>query len=189
MRAAVTSTGQTALATIAVPAELREAWERVEASGVEESLRRALYRVALGEPYRQAAKAEGFEDHKTLWRTANRHGLVNAKKEIILNGFRRVARLSSDELEQRLVDDPEDISNRDLIVGMGVAADKLAAAEGWSKSGAGDNGYGSSLERMVTRAIEAGAVFELKVTGPQSDAPDLPPREEIDVTPGRGEAV
>ena len=76
---------------------------------------RAPYRVALGEPYREAAKAEGYADHADIWRLATRYGLVQAKKERILNGTRRVALPSNEELERRLVEETDDISTRDRV--------------------------------------------------------------------------
>ncbi len=178
------------LELVAIPAELREAWERAVSFGHNEQLTRALYRVALGESYRDAAEAEGYEDHKQVWRAAKRHGLVQAKKEKILDGTRRIALLANGELERRLVEKADDVATRDLIVASGVAQDKLAAAENWSKS-ADKSAYGTGLERVIQQAIDAGATFKLEVTGPESGErhPDLPEREEIDVTPGRGEAL
>ncbi len=51
--------------------------------------------------------------------------------------------------------------------------------------------YGTGLERVIQQAIDAGASFKLEVTGPESGErhPDLPEREEIDVTPGPREAL
>ncbi len=109
--------GNKALTTLALPADLREAWEAVIAGSHCERMTRALYRVALGESYREAAKAEEYADHKDVWNLAKRYGLVQAKKEQILNGTRRVALLSNDELERRLVEEV-----RSDLRGQGVAA-------------------------------------------------------------------
>ena len=57
-----------ALEEIAIPDELREAWTRLEASGLVPPMKRALARVASGESYRRAAAAEGYEDHAEVWR-------------------------------------------------------------------------------------------------------------------------
>ncbi len=46
-----------ALTTLALPDDLQKAWEAVIAGGHCERTTRALYRVALGESYREAATA------------------------------------------------------------------------------------------------------------------------------------
>ncbi len=172
-----------ALTTLALPADLRDAWEAVVAGSHCERMTRALYRVALGESYREAAKAEGYTDHADIWRLAKRYGLVQAKKERILNGTRRVALLSNDELERRLVEKTDDISTRDLIVAGGVAQDKLSAAEGWGKPATGtDTG---SLDALVAKMLERGATLELTVKTPDPVL-EARGREEIDVTPRPG---
>ena len=179
------------LAEIAVPEELREAWNRATSAGHPDALLRALYRVALGETYRDASASEGYSDHASVWRAAKRHGLVQANKEKILNGTRRIALLANTELERRLVEETGDVTTRDIVVAGGVAQDKLANAENWSKSD-DDTTYGSSLEQVVQRAIEGGGSFKLEVSGPAQPGerdPGVPAREEIDVTPRPGEVL
>ncbi len=167
-----------AMTTLALPEDLREAWEAVIAGSHCERMTRALYRVALGESYREAAKAEEYADHKDVWNLAKRYGLVQAKKEQILNGTRRVALLSNEELERRLVEQTDDISTRDLIVAGGVAQDKLAAAERKS----GEEPSTGGLAELVTRLKEAGVSLEITVKTPDPVL-EARAREEIDVTP------
>jgi hypothetical protein len=101
---------------VAIPHSLREAWSRVEASRHGPRMKRALARVASGESYRQAADAEGYGDHMKLYRLAKKYGLLGAKKEQILAGSRRVALLANQELERRLLERPDHISDRDVTV-------------------------------------------------------------------------
>ncbi len=161
-----------ALTTLALPEELREAWEAVIAGSHCERTTRALYRVALGEPYREAAKAEGYTDHADIWRLAKRYGLVQAKKERILAGSRRVALLANEELERRLVEKTEEISDRDLTVMGGVAQDKIAAAERKS----GEEPSTGSLDARVKKLLDSGASLEIQVKTPD------PMRDAIVVT-------
>ena len=174
--------GNKALTTLALPQDLREAWEAVIAGSHCERMTRALYRVALGESYREAAKAEEYADHKDVWNLAKRYGLVQAKKDQILNGTRRVALLSNDELERRLVEQTDDISTRDLIVAGGVAQDKLASAEGWGRSDA--SAATGSLDALVTKILDAGGSLKITVKTPDPLI-EAQAREEIDVTPDR----
>ena len=180
MSTALTSSGETALATIAVPEELREAWDRVASAGHPEALVRALYRVALGEPYREAATAEGYEDHKQVWRAARRHGLANSRKERLLNGQRRVATLATDLLEERLLEKPDEVSSRDLTVASGVAIDKVSAAEGWGKGEeAPSQGPDVGLAALAEAIVAKGGKLELHVTVSTPDDGD--PRDVIDL--------
>ncbi len=167
-----------AMTTLALPEELRAAWEAVIAGSHCERTTRALYHVALGESYREAARAEGYSDHAEIWRLATRYGLVQAKKERILNGTRRVALLSNDELERRLVVETDDISTRDLIVAGGVAQDKIAAAE----KKTGEESSTGSLDALVKKLLAEGASLAITVKTPD---PLLEAREEKDVTPDR----
>ncbi len=143
-------------------------------------MKRALARVASGESYRQAAAAEGYEDHAEVWRLAKRYGLLGAKKAQILAGSRRVALLANEELERRLVEKTDEISDRDLTVMGGVAQDKLAAAE--RKSGA-ESSTGS-LDALVAKMLDAGMSLKIEVKTPDP-LRGAREREEIDVTPDR----
>ncbi len=165
---------------ITIPDELRDAWARVEASNHVSPMKRALARVASGESYRQAAAAEGYEDHAEVWRLAKRYGLLGAKKAQILAGSRRVALLANEELERRLVEKTDEISDRDLTVMGGVAMDKLAVAERKS----GEESSTGSLDALVAKLLESGASLEIQVKTPDP-LREAQAREEIDVTPDR----
>ena len=56
-------TSKPALDTLALPEALRDPWENAKAAGHPERMLRALFRVALGETYREAASTEGYTDH------------------------------------------------------------------------------------------------------------------------------
>ena len=175
------------LELIPIPRDLQEAWERAARADHSEPMIRALYRVALGESFRQAAEAEGYGDHAGVWRVAKRHGLVDSKKERLLNGQRRVATLATDELERRLVENPDEVSSRDLTVAAGVAIDKISAAENWSNADE-DRSTNVGLAALAQKIVEQGGTLELRVSPAAERAADAPEMEEIDVTPERGEA-
>ena len=163
---------------LAIPEEMREAWTRVEASDHVQPMKRALARVASGESYRRAAAAEGYEDHAEVWRLTTKFGLIGAKKSRILAGSQNVALLANEELERRLTEKPDEISDRDLTVMGGVAQDKIAAAERKS----GEEPSTGGLGELVKKLLDAGASLEIQVKTPD---PMLEAREEIDVTPDR----
>ena len=164
----------------AIPEEFREAWARFEASDHVPTMKRTVARIASGESSRKAAAAEGYEDHAESWRIATKYGLIGAKKSRILAGNRLVALLVNEELERRLVEKTDEISDRDLTVMGGVAQDKLAAAE---KKSAEEPSTGG-LDALVTKLAEAGYSFEITVKTPDPVL-EARAREEIDVTPDR----
>jgi hypothetical protein len=95
----------------------------------------------------------------------------------LIDTHRHVARLSGEELEQRLATNPEEISTHTLAVIGGVATDKVLAHE---KSQTDDGApYLSALEKMAARFAESGKSLELRVSvGPTTLGADA-----IDVTP------
>jgi hypothetical protein len=159
-----------------VPREYAEAWARVADSGIDDRMRRALLRVAYGSSCREAARDEGYASHQDVARAARRFGLLDAKKDRIINGARRVAQLAQDELEDRLSEKPDDIGARDLAIIAGIAIDKVARAEKWD---AGNDGPTTLADMLNSLAdfLPPGEKINLKL--------EVERREAVEVFPIR----
>jgi hypothetical protein len=135
--------------------------ERVEADSCGPKLKAALRLVVRGEPYREAAKQAGLASHQDVYRRARALGLAEGHVEELKTQYRRLASLSNMELEHRLTEDPDKISDRDMIVISGVAADKLARLESQPSSAE------SPLSRLFEMLHQGG---RLEIVGPQGSA-------------------
>lgn len=153
------------------------AWAAIEASDLGDHMKRALFRVAAGESFREAAKAEQYGTHSDVFRYAQRYGLISITKKTLVDRFRRVSDLSFEELEHRLIDDASSFSAHQLGVVGGIAADKVAKAErrGHEPSGAGNTL--SKLEQIAASIAEQGLQLDLSLR-PSDSA-----QRVIDVTP------
>ena len=140
-------------------------------------MKRALRRVAVGESFREAAKAEQYGTHSDIYRAARKFGLISITKEKLVGRFRRVSDLSFEELEQRLIDDPGSFSHQQLGVVGGIAADKVAKAERWGQEPTGGGDAIAKLEQIG--AALAGQGLRLDV----SLRPSEPAQPEIDEAP------
>ena len=162
----------------AVAKEAEEAWSQIEQSNLGDRMKSALRRIACGGSIRGSAEAEGYSSHADVYRYAKQFGIVDVRTRRLIDTHRHVARLSGEELEQRLATKPDEISTHALAVIGGVATDKVLAHE---KNRTDDgSSYLSALEKMAERFAESGKTLELKVTlSPAArDADDA-----IDVTP------
>lgn len=112
----------------------RQTEARIEALPTNGRMRAALRLVASGWSYREAARAAGYASPKDLHGWAKRAGLLDAHTERLVAGLRRLASLSSQEIERRLEEAPEEISTKDLGVIAGIATDKIARFESWGGS-------------------------------------------------------
>ncbi len=130
--------------------------------------------------YREAAAAEGYATWSDVWRYANRFGLIDLSTGRLIGGVRRIARLSNDELEKRLIEQPESITSRDLVIANGVALDKLAKRERWGQEPDEGKSYASALDKLAEAIAKSGVRLELKVE-PLPAPGD--PCNTIDVTP------
>ena len=159
-------------------------WSRVEVepeTRIGNRMKAALRLVCAGFTYRQAAERLRYSDHANVWRAAKQYGVCEARTEEIIAGSRRISKLAGDTLEARLVEDPDAISTRDLIVARGVENDKLARYERWGQQ-AQDNSALSAFDRAVAAALEGGKVaIEVKVTPIASREHALD--HAIDITP------
>ena len=173
----------------AIAKEAEEAWKQIEQSNLGDRMKSALRRIACGGSIRGSAEAEGYSSHSDVYRYAKQFGIVDVRTRRLIDTHRHVARLSGEELEQRLATKPEEISTHALAVIGGVATDKVLAHE---KSQTDDGtSYLSALEKMAEKFIESGQVIELKVAispaTPGADAIDASGSHEvIDVTPTSG---
>ncbi len=164
----------------AIAKEAEEAWTKIEQSNLGDRMKSALRRIACGESIRGAAEAEGYSSHSDVYRYAKQFGIVDVRTPKLIETHRRVARLSGEELEQRLATKPEEISTHALAVIGGVATDKVLAHE---KNQTDDGAsYLSALEKVAAQFAEGGKTLELRVSiGPT--APCANASEVIDVTP------
>src|SRR5215468_8194713 len=147
-----------------VPRDYAEAWARVADSPIAERMRRALLRIVYGSSCREAAREEGYASHQDVARAARRFGLLDASKERLLNGARRVAQLSQEELEERLTTESEEIGAKDLAIIAGIAIDKVARAERWDRAGSEADGYLDAMDRVADLIRERGIKLELRVS-------------------------
>jgi hypothetical protein len=137
----------------------------------------ALRRIACGGSIRGSAEAEGYSSHADVYRYAKQFGIVDVRTRRLIDTHRHVARLSGEELEQRLVTKPDEISTHALAMIGGIATDKVLAHE---KQQTDDGqGYISALERVAEKFMESGQGLELKL----SVNPVAPSEDAIDVTP------
>jgi len=146
----------------AVAKEAEGAWSQIEQSNLGDRMKSALRRIACGESIRGSAEAEGYSSHADVYRYAKQFGIVDVRTRKLIDTHRHVARLSGEELEQRLATQPDKISTHALAVIGGVATDKVLAHE---KNQTDDgSSYLSALEKMAERFAESGKTLELKVT-------------------------
>ena len=167
-----------------LPAELEDKWKLVEQKVQSDRLKRALRRVVAGESYREAAFAEGYADHKPVFRAARAFGLAEwaSKTDRLIRDFRQISHEANSELLRRLHEDPEKIPTRELTVMSGVSADKIRDYERWSKAGDRDGGgLASALARIAKQVADGEIDLKLEL------APGCPARNAIDVTPGKAE--
>ncbi len=171
----------------AIAKEAEEAWTQIEQSNLGDRMKSALRRIACGESIRGAAEAEGYSSHSDVYRYAKQFEIVDVRTRRLIDTHRRVARLSGEELEQRLATEPEKISTHALAVIGGVATDKVLAHE---KSQTDDGAsYLSALEKAAAHFAESGKTLDLRVSiatnRPDADAIDA--HEVIDITPGENQ--
>jgi hypothetical protein len=165
----------------AITKEAEEAWKQIERSSLGDRMKSALRRIACGESIRGSAEAEGYSSHADVYRNAKRYGIVDVRTRRLIDTHRRVARLSGEELEQRLATEPEKISTHALAVIGGVATDKVLAHE---KNQTDDGtSYLSALEKMAERFAESGTTLELRVSVGPAASGATGSHEVIDVTP------
>ena len=130
----------------------------------------ALALVAQGTPYREAAQAQGYADHRDVYRWAKRAGLVEVHSEQLVASFRRISELSSAEIERRLVEEPETISTKDLAVIAGISADKIAKAERWGSDGGDRENQRPRWLEAVSRILEqGGATLTVSIASPDGE--------------------
>jgi hypothetical protein len=124
-------------------------------------MKAGLKLVLEGVPYRQAAAEVGLASHQDLHREAKKLGLLNIHTKELVEDYKRIAKLSNNELERRLVEEPEGIQTRDLTILSGVSADKAARYENWGHQEAWDP---SQLTSSLGQLMDKLASANLKLT-------------------------
>jgi len=147
-------------------------WALAEASALGARMKAALFRVACGESYREAAQAEGYATHPDVYRMAQRYGIVSATSERVAGRCLNVADLSLDELERRLTEAPEQFAPKELGVIAGIATDKIAKKERWGLVSDRPEGGMSALEQLADAASKGLISIDIQVR-PSPLLPDL----------------
>ena len=154
-----------------------DAWEQIEASKLGPRMRRALQRYAGGKcSLRDAAAAEDYKSWTGVWKHANRFGLLDLRSDSLMQGYRHIAHLTSEVIEERLLEDPGSVSVRDAAIVSGIAVDKVDRFE--SRQKVVEGGFMDRRKEISGRLIESGASLEVTVKGAD------PALNAIDVTPG-----
>lgn len=151
---------------------------RIEAVEISDETKKALRAVALGVPIAEAAKLSACQDTLVLFQAAVGLGIISLESRDLVQGKRRIVKLADQELEKRLLQDPDKPSMAELNMVSGTATDKLRDFEGWRSVGARGGG-----ERELGDVIaQLGKALEGKKIGlTVEDAP--PDAQAIDVTP------
>ena len=149
---------------------IREAAQRISELPCHDRMKGALALVAQGTPYREAAEAQGYADHRDVYRWAKRAGRVEVHSEQLVASFRRISELSSAEIERRLVEEPKTISTKDLAVIAGISADKIAKAERWGSDGDDRDDLRPRWLEAVSRILDqGGAALTISVEPPDTE--------------------
>ena len=136
----------------------------------------ALRLIAEGAPYREAAAQASYRDHREVYRWAKRAGLLDVHSKRLVAGYRRIAALSNEEIERRLIEAPGEIATKDLAVISGISADKAAKYEGWGRQVDVEPGSASKLLDRLEAVLASGNTLSLTVS------PRPPDADAIDVT-------
>jgi hypothetical protein len=155
------------------------AWDRIEASSLGDRMKRALRRVAAGESFREASRAEGYASHSEIVRAARRYGLQSVSTEQLVDRVRRVADMSLEELERRLEADPASFTTKELGITSGIMVDKLAKRERWGDDVGASRGS-PLLQQIAEKLLRDGGKLELRVSRGERDAEAV-----IDVEAGK----
>jgi len=146
--------------------------EEIDSRGFGEAMRKGLHLIRDGVPFRDAAREVGLASHQDLHRAAKRLGLLEVHTTRLVEGYKRIADLSNQELERRLAESPDEISTKDLAVVSGIAADKISQYENWrTRSHDPRASAGAFMDRLA--ALEATLTIKVEQSAPPT----------IDVTP------
>ena len=166
---------ETAVALPEIAEEHADAWAKVEAGPLPDQMKRAMRWILAGESCRRAAELVDYKSWTGVWRAAREYGLAAIHSDRIISSARRVANLSGEELEHRLVENPGKFSDRDLVVANGVAIDKIAKRERWDKEEPKANSL-AAFDAIAEKLAKTGGRLTVTVAVEQ-------PEPAIDVTP------
>lgn len=143
------------------PANLA-AMRAINESGLGDRMKRALARVAAGEPVQAAATAEDYASANALWRYAKRFSLVDLKTKGLIGVHREISRVAGELIVERLTTDPSSVSTPQLGVLQGISTDKCLASE---KASIPDGAsYLSALDKLGAIVMASGQGLELSLT-------------------------
>lgn len=157
-----------------VPKHLAKCWADMVASRARPSTLRTVYRVVvLDQPWRAAAQEEGVE-HKQAWRLARRFGLVGRKdRDLTIRQTQRIVDLAAEELEERLLQEPGKVGDKELNAVWGTGMDKLARH--WERRQESPD-YVSALDRLAQQLEGGSGTVTLQLRVERDDT-------AVDVTP------
>lgn len=144
-----------------------------------ENVRLALCDILDGTPiYRASQNHKAARSHLT--ELALRHGLVGPTTRL-LSQHRRVAAIASEEIERRLIENPEELSTSELNFIGGTSTDKLAKFERWGAEPAHTNAYASGLAAALSAIADGGTItLELRVERGRGHEIDVSPHNQVD---------
>lgn len=137
--------------------------DRIAALPCGDRMKRALARVVDGVPYREAASAEGYADHRDVYRWAKRADLLNRHTRELVAGQRRLIQLTTAELERRLLEAPDSVTTKDLAVLMGICADKVSRYENWGRQEDSNDSAADRWGQLMDRLAVRGAMLTVSV--------------------------
>ena len=146
-----------------VASENTVAWSKIEASRLNDRMKRALCRVAGGMSYREASEAEGYASHSDVYRYARQFGLSTFTSPRIVEAHRKNALLAAEELGGRLEDAPESFKAGELNFISGTSTDKVAKYENWDGRRSDAPSYASALEKLAETLAKTGTRLEISV--------------------------
>lgn len=164
-----------------VPFEVEKEWAVLEERSNSPRIKAALRYWLDGYGWRSAAKAAGLADHRPLVDYAKKYGLYEAacRTGRLLQQSRSIVHETNAVVLERLREDPDAISFRDLTVAAGVHTDKIFASEKHEAGG----GLVEALAALAS-SLESGERLSLSVEKHSSNPPESPqPDAVIDVKP------
>ncbi|GAG19090.1 unnamed protein product [marine sediment metagenome] len=130
-----------------------------------------------GETLTESARLAGCKDHQNIRRVIRAYGLAKfvGRTDTLVNISRQVARASGLELLQRVEDEPEKFSNKDLYVTNGINITNITNHE--KNVRGGNTTFLDSVSKLAADVVASGATLTMTI-GPGH--PDAIEEKEVD---------
>jgi hypothetical protein len=158
----------------------------VEDTNVSQKVIAGLRWAAAGYNWREVADILGSPDTRSshIRQMADRYGILKilTGTDRIMNLQREIAFEASRATLERIREDPDDVSLKDMAIVAGIATDKVAMREGWKSGGAagGESSFVAELRKIAEEGHEVKFSLEIDAGAQVHDAK---PPAEIDITP------